>query len=106
MHCAGIQDLAACWEDHSLAPDQPPTPRPLPDSDSDSDSGQADSSFSEFGPAELAEYSVPVPGTPMAPATGLAHKRVARWLRRKWKKGLLLGVYLGKEWNEQVGVFR
>ena len=101
-----LQDLAACWEDHNLAPDQPPTPRPLPDSDSDSDSGQAESSFSEYGPVELAEYSVPVPGSPMAPATGPLHVRAARWMRRNWKKGLLLGAYLGKEWKEQVAMLR
>lgn len=101
-----LQDLAACWEDYNLPPDQPPTPRPLPDSDTDSDSGRAESSFSDCGPTELAEYAIPLPGTPMAPAVGPVTKRAARWWRKKWKKGLLLGAYLGKEWNEQVAAFR
>ena len=101
-----MQDLAACWEDHNLPPDQPPTPRPLPDSDTDSDSGRAESSFPDYGPAELAECAIPLPGTPMAPAIGPVHKRAARWLRKKWKKGLLLGAYLGKELKEQVVAFR
>jgi len=106
--CDGLalQDLAAAWDDHNLPPDQPPTPRPLPDSETDSDSGQADSSLSGFGPAELAEYSIPLPGTPMTPAVGPVHKKAGRWLRRKWKKGLLLGAYLGKELREQMAAFR
>ena len=101
-----LQDLAAAWDDHNLPPDQPPTPRPLPDSDSDSDSGQADSRLSGFGPAELAEYSIPLPGTPMTPAVGPLHKKAGRWLGRKWKKGLLLAAYLGKELREQMAAFR
>ncbi|KAL3137532.1 hypothetical protein ABBQ38_004816 [Trebouxia sp. C0009 RCD-2024] len=100
------QDLAVCWEDHNLPPDQPPTPRPLPDSDTDSDSGRAESSFSDYGPAQLNDYAIPLPGTPMAPALEPLHKRAARWLRKKWKKGLLLGAYLGKEWKEQMGALR
>ncbi|DBA93405.1 TPA: hypothetical protein ACH3X2_003675 [Trebouxia sp. C0005] len=100
------QDLAAAWDDHNLPPDQPPTPRPLPDSDTDSDSGQADSSLSGFGPAELAEYSIPLPGTPMTPAVGPMHNKAGQWLRRKWKKGLLVGAYLGKELREQMAAFR
>lgn len=107
LSCARFwQDLAVCWEDHNLPPDQPPTPRPLPDSDTDSDSGRAESSFSDYGPAQLNDYAIPLPGTPMAPALEPLHKRAARWLRKKWKKGLLLGAYLGKEWKEQMGALR
>ncbi len=102
-----VQDLAAAWDDHNLPPDQPPTPRALPaDSDTDSDTGQADSSLSGFGPAELAEYSIPLPGTPMTPVVGPPHKRAGRWLKRRWKKGLLLGAYLGRELKEQMTAFR
>ena len=101
-----LQDLAACWDDHNLAPDQPPTPRHEPDSDTDSDSGQADSLLSGYGPAELAEYSIVLPGTPMNPPAGPMHKRAGWWLRKKWKKGLMLGAYLGKEMKEQMTVCR
>lgn len=101
-----LQDLAIAWDDYSLPPNQPPTPRPLPDSDTDSDSGHIDTSPAGFGPAELAEYSIPLPGTPMTPAVGPVHRKAGRWLQKKWKKSLMLGAYLGKEWKEQMAAFR
>lgn len=96
------QDLAAAWDDHTTPADQPPTPRPPLNSDTDSDSGLPESSASEYDESAVADYSMPQPGTPQAPAGEPLLRRVGRWTQKKVKKGKLLAAYLVKELGDQM----
>ena len=58
--------------------------------------------MSEYNEPPVADYSMPQPGTPQAPAGEPLAKRWGRWVRKKLKKGKLLAAYLVKELSDQM----
>lgn len=72
------------------------------DSDTDSDSGLPESTGFAYDQAPLADYSVPLPGTPATPAKQPLLTRARLWIKKKVKKGRLLSAYLGKELRDHA----